>query len=350
MEEKHFSLSCPVPKTDTEQIQMAHGGGGTRMAQLIDRVFRKHFSNEALNQLNDSSVLQLPASKIAFTTDSFVVNPLFFPGGNIGTLAINGTVNDLSMSGARPLYLSCGFILEEGMSISLLEQIVEAMANEAAKSGVQIVTGDTKVIDRKSGDGVYINTAGVGVIEHDQSIGPQFVKPGDAVLVNGDLGRHGIAVMAVREGLEFEGGIESDCAPLAVLVQDLIDADIEIHCMRDLTRGGLVSALNEIADSSQMSITLDEKAIPISEEVEGACEMLGLDPLMVANEGRFVLFVPESDAGKALEIMRKYEQGQGAVRIGQVGESGKNIVTLKNRFGTTRILDRLSGEQLPRIC
>jgi hydrogenase expression/formation protein HypE len=279
-----------------------------------------------------------------------VVRPLFFPGGDIGTLAVNGTVNDLAMAGARPLYLSASFVLEEGLPVETLQRILASMRRAADAAEVQIVTGDTKVVDRGKGDGIFITTAGVGRIEHGLAITPTSVRPGDAVLLSGDLGRHGMAIMAVREGLDFETTIESDCAPLAGLVADLISAGIEVHCLRDLTRGGLASALIEIAEAAAVQIHIREAAVPVGEEVRGACEILGLDPLYVANEGRFVAFVPASDCDRALKIMGRNPVSAGARRIGSVDQAPSGLVTMTSEIGASRIVDMLSGEQLPRIC
>jgi hydrogenase expression/formation protein HypE len=279
-----------------------------------------------------------------------VVQPIFFPGGDIGKLAVCGTVNDLAMSGACPLCISAGFILEEGLEIETLWCICLSMQREAEISGVRIITGDTKVVDRGKCDQVYINTAGVGVIEHELDIGPSSMKPGDVVIVNGDIGRHGIAVMAKREGLSFETEIKSDCQSLSPVVSKLLEAGVEIHCMRDLTRGGLASACVELARTSKLQIALEEKSIPVNEQVRGACEMLGFDPLYVANEGRFIMFVSPEDSEKALDIIRTADSGFNPGIIGNVGDGNRGIVTLKTRIGTERIVDMLSGEQLPRIC
>ena len=287
---------------------------------------------------------------MAFTTDSYVISPLFFPGGNIGTLAVNGTVNDLAMVGARPLYLSCGFILEEGLSMDLLWQVINAMRIACQQAGVYIVTGDTKVVGKGKGDGVFINTAGIGVIEHDLTINPKAVKAGDAIIINGDLGAHGMAIMATRESLSFETTLQSDTAPLADMVLDLIKHHIDVHCLRDLTRGGLASSLNEIAMSSGKKLTIEENSIPIKEEVGSACEMLGFDPLYVANEGRLVAFVPADQAEKTVTLMRAHPQGTGACIIGYVEEAANPVVVMKSKIGTLRIVDMISGEQLPRIC
>jgi hydrogenase expression/formation protein HypE len=284
------------------------------------------------------------------TTDSYVVRPIFFPGGDIGSMAIHGTVNDLAMSGARPLYLTSAFIIEEGLPMDTLWRVVCSMRDAAKKCGVQIVTGDTKVVDKGKGDGLYINTAGLGVMEHAQVILPASVQAGDAVLLSGDLGRHGMAIMAVREGLKFESAIESDSAPVAEPVLALLKAGIEIHCLRDLTRGGLASALNEIAGDAGVKITVEQKAIPVREDVHAACEMLGLDPLQVANEGRFIAFVAAQDAARALQIVRQHAVSANASLIGRVIEKSAPLVTLKSAIGAGRILDMPSGEQLPRIC
>lgn len=344
------TAGCPLPISQYTQVLMAHGGGGRLMQQLIERVFVSAFSNPRLDERHDGAILDAQGRRLAFTTDSYVVHPLFFPGGDIGTLAVNGTVNDLAMCGARPRWLSAGFILEEGLPIETLERVVASMRRAAATAGVEIVTGDTKVVEKGKGDGLFVNTAGVGTIEHDLPIGPRHVKLGDAILLNGDLGRHGMAIQSVREGLEFEGPIESDCAPLADIVMGLIEAGIPVHCLRDLTRGGLAAGLNEIASTARIQIDIAENAVPVSEPVRGACEILGFDPLYVANEGRMIAFVPESDAERALAVMRASPVGDGACRIGTVLSDAQGLVTLRSRIGARRILDLLSGEQLPRIC
>lgn len=340
-----FNLTCPLPIQQYPQVLLAHGGGGKLMHQLIENVIVPAFANPLLGARHDGATLNIGGARLAFTTDSYVVRPLFFPGGDIGTLAINGTVNDLAMCGARPLYLSCGFILEEGLPMETLWRVVQSMRQAADAAGVQLVTGDTKVVDRGKGDGIFINTAGVGVIEHAQPIEPRQVQAGDAILLNGDLGRHGIAIMAQREGLEFESEIASDCAPLHNEIQALLNAGIELHCLRDLTRGGLASALVEIAEAAQRQINIEERALPVREDVRGACEILGLDPLYLANEGRFIAFVPPEQAERALNVLPA-----GAQLIGKVSASAPPLVTLKSRIGATRIVDMFSGEQLPRIC
>jgi hydrogenase expression/formation protein HypE len=345
-----FASSCPTPLGQYSTVLMAHGGGGRLMHQLLERVFVSAFSNPILDTHHDAAVVDLGGVRVAFTTDSYVVRPLFFPGGDIGTLAVNGTVNDLAMAGARPLYLSAGFIIEEGLALETLERVVASMRDAARAAGVEIVTGDTKVVDRGKGDGVFVNTAGIGLVGHDRRIEPSSVQPGDAVLLSGDIGRHGMAIMAVREGLEFESAIESDCAPVASPVLDLLAAGLDVHCLRDLTRGGLASGLNEIAQAAGVSIALEERHVPVREDVRGACEILGFDPLYVANEGRFVAFVPGQEADRALTILRRHEVSVGAVAIGRVGGGSAGLVTARSVLGASRIVDMLSGEQLPRIC
>jgi hydrogenase expression/formation protein HypE len=347
---KEFALSCPIPIDQYPNVLLAHGGGGKLMHQLIEKMFLPAFSNSMLEARHDGAVIGLNGGRLAFTTDSYVVRPLFFPGGDIGMLAINGTVNDLAMCGARPLYLSAGFILEEGLPMETLWRVVQSMKLAAEAAGVQLITGDTKVVDRGKGDQIFINTAGVGVIEHDLTISPAGVEGDDVVLLNGDVGRHGIAIMAAREGLEFESAIESDCAPLAELVMDLIDQGVRVKCLRDLTRGGLASALVEIAEAANVHINVDESAILVREDVQGACEILGFDPLYLANEGRFVAFVEAADAERALAVMSKHRLGAGACAIGRVSDASPGMVTLKSRIGAQRILDMFTGEQLPRIC
>ncbi len=347
---KDFQLSCPIPIKEYPHVLLAHGGGGKLMHDLIEKMFMKAFGNETLRARHDSAVVNINQGKIAMTTDSYVVHPLFFPGGDIGTLAINGTVNDLAMSGARPLYLSVSFILEEGLPMETLWRVVESMKRAAEKARVQIITGDTKVVDKHKGDGIFINTTGIGVVEHDLTISPRSVLKNDVVLINGDIGRHGIAIMAVREGLEFETTIESDTAPLSDLVEKLLSSGVEIHCMRDMTRGGMAATLNEIAESAHVTIDIEEQSIPVREDVKGACEILGFDPLYVANEGRFALFVPQKDAERALSIMKSHPAGVGASIVGKVTEVSSTFVTMKSKIGSKRIIDMLSGEQLPRIC
>ena len=341
---------CPIPIEHYPTILMAHGGGGRLMHQLIEKMFLPLFENPTLEARHDGAIVGVDARRIAFTTDSYVVRPLFFPGGDIGTLAVNGTVNDLAMCGARPACLSAAFILEEGLAMETLWRVARSMKDAAAAAGVQIVTGDTKVVDRGKGDGIFINTAGIGFLETDLTISPASVRPGDLLLLSGDIGRHGIAIIAAREGLEFESAILSDCAPVSGLVAEFLKAGIQLHCMRDLTRGGLASALSEIAEAGRLHIRIDESTIPVREDVRGACEILGFDPLYVANEGRFLSFVAPRDAERALTIARSHPLGEGACIIGSVEAGPENLVTMKSRIGATRIVDMISGEQLPRIC
>jgi len=347
---KSFELQCPVPLNDGTRIQLAHGGGGRRMHELLEELLLPGLNSKTLLERHDGATLTIAGARLAFTTDSYVVQPLFFPGGDIGTLAINGTVNDLAMCGAQPLYLSSAFILEEGFLMESLRRVVGSMRVAAANAQVQLVTGDTKVVDKGKGDGLFVNTAGIGVVDHALTIAPSAVRPGDAVILSGDLGRHGIAIMAMREGLSFETAIESDCAPLWEPVAALLQAGVEIHCLRDLTRGGLSSGLIEIAETAGVRISIDELAIPVREDVAGACEILGLDPLYLANEGRFVAWVPERESERALEVLGRFSVSRGAVRIGRVIETPAGMVTMKTRLNTERVLDMLSGEQLPRIC
>jgi len=350
MKTPEFNASCPLPIQQYPHVLMAHGGGGKLMHQLLENVFGKAFSNPILDTRHDSAQFNPPPGRLAMTTDSYVVQPLFFPGGDIGSMAVHGTVNDLAMSGARPLYLSCGFIIEEGLPMETLWRVVCSMRDAAKCCGVQIITGDTKVVDKGKGDGLFINTTGIGVIEHQLKINPQNVEPGNAVIVSGDLGRHGMAIMAVREGLQFESTIESDSAPVHEIVLALLKAGVEITCLRDLTRGGLASALNEIAEAGGVKISINEPMVPVREDVHAACEMLGLDPLHVANEGRFVAFVTGKDASRALKIMREHAGAERSAVIGTVTEFSPPLVTLRSAIGASRILDMPSGEQLPRIC
>lgn len=341
---------CPVPISKYPMVTLAHGGGGRLMNDLIDSMMVKTFSNELLDQKHDSTVFLSPGEKIAMSTDSFTVKPLFFPGGNIGSLAIHGTVNDIAMSGAKPLYLSLGLIIEEGLSMEHLWEIVYSMKMAADHANVKIITGDTKVVEKGKGDGIYINTTGIGVIETRDRINPSSVKEGDVVLINGDLGRHGMAIMAKRENLEFESEIESDSASLVDVVDALIKSGIEIHMLRDLTRGGLASALNETTDISEISIEIDEKKIPVHENVKGALEILGMDSVYVANEGKFMVILPEKESEKALEIMCSFEHSKESTMIGKVVPRNDHGVYVVSSIGTKRILDMIAGEQLPRIC
>lgn len=345
-----FNSACPIPIAQYPHVLLAHGGGGKLMHRLLEDVFGKAFSNPLLDTRHDSAQFTPPPGRLAMTTDSYVVRPLFFPGGDIGSMAVHGTVNDLAMSGARPLYLTSAFIIEEGLPMETLWRVVCSMRDAASRCGAQIITGDTKVVDKGKGDGLFINTSGIGVLEHSLKIAPQNVQPGDALIVSGDLGRHGMAIMAMREGLEFESTIESDSAPVHEVVLDLLNAGIEIHCLRDLTRGGLASALNEIAEAAGVKIAIEQNAVPVRADVNAACEILGLDALHVANEGRFVAFVPEKDRERTLVMLRRHEVSAGSAVIGRVAERGVPLVTVKSILGISRILDMPSGEQLPRIC
>lgn len=345
-----FAPACPLPISDYPQIMLAHGGGGKLMHDLIEKVFVPAFQNPLISVRHDGAVFGIGDSRVAFTTDSYVVRPLFFPGGDIGSLAVNGTVNDLAMCGARPLYLSAGFIIEEGTETEKLWRVVQSMRAAADAAGIQLVTGDTKVVDRGKGDEIFINTAGVGVIEHGLTIAPNSVRPGDVIVLSGDLGRHGIAIMAAREGLEFETVIESDCAPLAGTVSNLLESGVEVHCLRDLTRGGLASALVEIAESCGYEIRLDERSIAVREDVQGACEILGFDPMYLANEGRFIAIVPAKDAEVTVRLMTDHRADFQPSIIGRVEEERTASVVMRSLIGATRIVDMFSGEQLPRIC
>ncbi|HOW64086.1 MAG TPA: hydrogenase expression/formation protein HypE [Candidatus Paceibacterota bacterium] len=341
---------CPIPIVGYDRILMAHGGGGRLTHQLLEKVFIPAFGNPLLNARHDGALLDVGGVRLAFSTDSYVIHPLFFPGGDIGSLAVNGTVNDLAMCGARPLYLSAGFILEEGLPIEVLQRIAASMQAAAREAGVQLVTGDTKVVEKGKGDGLFINTAGIGLVDSGREIQPSRVKPGDVIVLSGDIGRHGVAIMAAREGLAFQTTLTSDCAPLAAPVQSLLLSGLDVHCLRDLTRGGLASALVEIAESSQTGMVIDESCIPLDDQVRGACEMLGLDPLYVANEGRFVTLVAPQDASQAVRILQQHSAGRGALIIGRVESGPPGSVVQMNRLGTRRLIERLSGEQLPRIC
>ena len=348
-----MELNCPLPLGQYEQVLMAHGGGGQLMQQLLDRLVQPLFDNPQLAARHDSAVLDCGDQRLAFTTDSYVVKPLFFLGGDIGKLAVCGTLNDLAMAGARPLCLSASLIIEEGLPVDDLRRVLESMAATARAAGVAIVTGDTKVVERGRGDGLYVNTAGIGRVDPGlPPIRPDAVRPGDAVLISGDIGRHGIAIMALREGLELETTIASDCADLSGLVGTLLEAGIEIHCLRDLTRGGLASALIEIAEAAGVGISLEEPAIPVRGDVQSACDILGFDPLYVANEGRLAAFVPAEQAEQALTVLRQHPLGVSAALIGSVTSPTLSSapVHLRTAYGTERILMRLSGEQLPRIC
>lgn len=343
-------FACPLPITEYKNVLLAHGGGGKLSHQLIQKMFVSQFNNDMLELLHDGAILSIGNKRLAFSTDSYVINPIFFPGGDIGSLAINGTVNDIAMCGAHPLYLSCAVIIEEGFPMEDLWRVVLSMQKAAELAGVELVTGDTKVVDRGKGDKIFVNTSGIGVIPDGVEISPKRTKPGDKIILSGSIGEHGIAIMSVREGLEFETHIESDCASLNKLVESMLAASKEIHVLRDPTRGGVASVLNEIAESAKVGISIIEGRIPITEEVSGACEILGFDPLYVANEGKLIAFVSPDTADEVLTIMRTHPLGKGSVIIGEVTADHAGTVVMKTRIGGSRVVDMLSGEQLPRIC
>jgi hydrogenase expression/formation protein HypE len=344
-----FALSCPLPLTHHKTIVMGHGSGGRLTAQLVHDLFLPAFDNELLRKLDDQAVIEAGAARLAFTTDSFVVTPIFFPGGNIGELAVNGTVNDLAMSGATPLYLSAAFILEEGLAMEELAQVVSSMSAAASAAGVAIVTGDTKVVNRGSADKLFITTTGLGLVPQGVCISASNARPGDVIILSGTVADHGMAVMSKREGLDLEGEILSDTQPLHRLAAAMLKAG-EIHVLRDPTRGGLGTSLCEIAASSNIGIEIDACAVPVREEVKGACELLGIDPLFVANEGKLVAFVARESAGAVLEAMRNTAEGRQAAIIGAVSALHPGMALLKTEIGGTRILDLPFNEQLPRIC
>ena len=350
MRDDEFNPSCPVPVSDYAEIVLAHGDGGALTHRLLEQIMLPAFSNAILEQRHDGAVVEINGARLAFTTDSYVVRPYFFPGGDIGTLAVNGTVNDLAMCGARPLYLSAALILEEGFPMADLQRVVTSMQAAATNAGVQFVTGDTKVVDKGCGDGIFINTTGIGVVEARQPISPASVRPDDVVILSGDIGRHGMAVMSVREGLEFEHPIESDTAPLHTAALSLIEAGIDVHCLRDPTRGGLATSLVEIAEAAGVEVNIDEAAVRVSDAVRGACEILGFDPLYVANEGRFIAFVPAAQQERTLQSLRAVSFCRDACVIGTVSAAASGMVTAKTAIGGQRVLDMLSGAQLPRIC
>ncbi len=346
-------FSCPAPLPAKDQVLLGHGSGGTLTAELIRNIFLPAFQNPILARLDDQAVVTVNGLRLAFTTDSFVVKPLVFPGGDIGSLAVHGTVNDLAMGGAQPLFLSAAFIIEEGLPFETLRRVVASLHQAAAAAGVEVVTGDTKVVEKGSGDGLFINTSGVGLVPEGILLSANQARPGDRVLLSGPIGEHGIAILAKREGVEFESPVESDSAPLHTLVAAMLAASPgpqAIRCLRDPTRGGLSSALNEIAAQSRVGIEIDERAIPVREEVKGACELLGLDPLYVANEGKLIALVEAGAAEAVLGAMRHHPLGRGAQIMGTVNESSPGLVTMRTLFGTTRIVDMLAGDQLPRIC
>jgi hydrogenase expression/formation protein HypE len=343
-------LACPIPISDYPHVLLAHGGGGKLSQQIIQKMVVPQFGNELLEPLHDGAVFTLNGTRVAFSTDSYVINPIFFPGGDIGELAVNGTVNDLAMCGARPMYLSAAFIIEEGFPMDDLWKVIVSMQAAATKAGVQLVTGDTKVVDRGKGDKIFINTSGVGLVGAGTQVGSRNAKVGDVIIVSGPIAVHGIAIMSVRGGLEFETKVESDTAPLNHLVAAMLESSKEIHVLRDPTRGGVASSLNEIAESSAVGIRIDEAKIPVSEPVRGACEILGLDPLYVANEGKLLAFVSREDAERVHSVMRKHPLGKESAIIGEVVAEHKGTVVMKTSIGGSRVVDMLSGEQLPRIC
>src|ERR1700684_1597135 len=345
--------SCPLPIFQHPQIVLGHGSGGKLTADLIDQIFLPAFKNPILDKLDDQAVVTIGGARLAFTTDSFVVTPIFFPGGDIGRLAVHGTVNDLAMSGARPLYLSAAFILEEGLAVDDLRRVVESMRAAAAEAGVEFVTGDTKVVNRGKGDQIFITTTGIGVIDSGVNISADRARPGDQIILSGYIGDHGMAIMSQREGLEFEGAIESDCASLNGLVASMLatpPAGEFIHCLRDPTRGGAATTLNEIAKHAQVGMVLREQSIPVRESVKGACEVLGLDPLYVANEGKLLAIVVPERAQAVLRQMQQHELGRDAAIIGEVVAEHPGMVLMKTQIGGTRVLGVMFGEQLPRIC
>lgn len=348
--------ACPLPIFDHPQIVLGHGSGGKLSAELIDKVFLSRFRNPLLEKLDDQATLTINGTRLAFTTDSFVVTPIFFPGGDIGTLAINGTVNDLAVGGATPLYLAVAFILEEGLPASELGRVADSMAQAARDAGVQLVTGDTKVVNRGKGDKVFITTTGIGLIERPTELSADRARPGDQVLLSGTIGDHGITILSQREGIEFETALQSDCASLHTMIRGMMDEAeaagnlLGPRVMRDPTRGGVATVLNEIAGRSGVGMLLREPAIPVRDEVRGACEMLGLDPLYVANEGKLVAIVSPDIAERVLASMQRHPLGVDARIIGEVVEQPHGMVLMKTAVGGTRVVDVLFGEQLPRIC
>ncbi len=342
--------TCPLPLRDSPTVVMGHGGGGAMSAELVDHVFLPSFGDPLLAGLADSAVLDLFGGRVAFSTDSFVVRPMFFPGGSIGDLAVNGTVNDLAMSGATALFLSVAFILEEGTDITKVGAVAERLGQAAERAGVRVVTGDTKVVESGHGDGVYVNTAGIGVVADGVDIRPDRAQVGDQVIVSGDIGVHGVAVMSVREGLEFGTEIRSDCAPLNGLVADMLAVTPDLHVLRDPTRGGVATSLNEIARASGVGVALEERALPIPEVVANACSFLGLDPLQVANEGKLLAFVAPEHVDAVLAAMRAHPLGEHARVIGECVAEHPGMVSARTGFGASRVVDLPIGEQLPRIC
>jgi len=344
------AFSCPVPLPARERILLGHGSGGKLSADLLQQVFLPALGNPVLDRLEDQAVVSVNGIQLAVSTDSFVVKPLFFRGGDIGSLAVHGTINDLAMGGAIPLWLSAAFILEEGLPLETLKRVVDSMQKAAADAGIQIITGDTKVVEKGSADGLFINTTGIGRVRDGVSLSASQARPNDVILVSGFLGDHGIAILAEREGLQFETQVNSDSAALHTLVGRLLEATSEVRCLRDPTRGGLSSTLNEIAASSRVGMELDETSIPVREEVRGACEMLGLDPMYVANEGKLVAIVAPTAAQDGLRALQSHPLGKDAAIIGHVTSDHPRMVVMRTPFGTTRIVDMLAGDQLPRIC
>jgi hydrogenase expression/formation protein HypE len=343
-------LACPIPISDYDKVLLAHGGGGTLSHQLIHKMFFDHFDNELLRSEHDGAVYRVNDQRFAFTTDSYVVRPIFFPGGDIGEMAVYGTVNDLAVCGAIPQYISAGFIIEEGFSMEELWQVVQSMKRAADRSGVKIVTGDTKVVDRGKGDKIYINTSGIGEVIPGVTIADSRIKTGDRIIINGGIAEHGIAILSAREEFKFRTSVHSDTAPLNHLIRKILEKYPDIPMMRDPTRGGISSALNEIARKANVGIQLEETAIPVKEEINGICEILGLDPLYIANEGKFLLFVPAASAGEILSLMQADPLGGDAAMIGEVVDDHPGRVIMKTRIGSNRVVDMMSGEQLPRIC
>ena len=345
-----IELGCPTPLPAKDTILLGHGSGGRLSADLVREVFLPALHNPILDRLDDQGIFDVGGQRFAFTTDSFVVKPIFFPGGDIGSLAVHGTINDLAMGGAKPLFLSAAFIIEEGFSISDLKRIVTSLHRAAEDAGVQVITGDTKVVERGKGVGIFINTTGIGLVPNGLDLSANHARPGDKVILSGSIGEHGIAILAQREGLEFETTITSDSAALHGLVTKMLNVSGNIRCMRDPTRGGVSSTLNEIGEQSHVGIELDERAIPVREEVRGACELLGLDPMYVANEGKLIAIVAAEDAKAVLQAMRAHPLGRNAGIIGTITADTRHLVTMRTALGTTRIVDMLAGDQLPRIC
>ena len=343
-------LACPIPKSDYDRVLLAHGGGGTLSHQLISKMFFSHFDNNLLNEQHDSAIFNIEKGKIAFTTDSYVVQPIFFPGGDIGELAVYGTINDLTAAGAKAKFISVGFIIEEGFLMEDLWRVVQSIKRAADIAGVIIATGDTKVVDKGKGDNIFINTSGIGIISETINISPRNCKAGDKIILSGRIADHGITIMAAREGLEFDTTINSDTAPLNGLFETIEHFGEKIHMMRDPTRGGIASTLNEIAETAKVGVLIEEEKIPLSEEVDAACEILGLDPLYIANEGKMIFIISEDSADEFLLKIRSHELGKEAQIIGTVTNENPGTVIMKTTIGSKRVVDMISGEQLPRIC